>query len=66
VHLGGGRWYDPAIGRLLQPNPAVALPTMPQALNQYTAAAAGQPGVVQAASDNVLTGYRPGPVLVMV
>ena len=22
VHLGGGRWYDPAVGRPLQPNPA--------------------------------------------
>ncbi len=22
VHLGGGRWYDPALGRPLQPNPA--------------------------------------------
>ncbi len=22
VHLGGGRWYNPAVGRPLQPNPA--------------------------------------------
>ena len=22
VHLGGGRWYDPALERPLQPNPA--------------------------------------------
>ena len=22
VHLGDGRWYDPALGRPLQPNPA--------------------------------------------
>jgi hypothetical protein len=49
VHLGNGRYYDPAIGRPLQPNTAGAPPTMPQALNRYTAAAAGQPGVLQAA-----------------
>jgi hypothetical protein len=52
VHLGGGRYYDPAIGRPLQPNTAGALPTMPQALNRYTAAAAGQPGVLQAAASD--------------
>ncbi len=33
VHLGGGRWYDPALGRPLQPNPAGGPPTVPQALN---------------------------------
>jgi hypothetical protein len=49
VHLGNGRYYDPTLGRPLQPNPAGAPPTMPQALNRYTAAAAGQPGVLQAA-----------------
>ncbi len=30
VHLGGGRWYDPALGRPLQPNPAGGPPTVPQ------------------------------------
>lgn len=37
VHLGGGRWYDPAPGRPLQPNPAGGPPTLPQALNRYAA-----------------------------
>jgi hypothetical protein len=50
VHLGGGRYYDPTLGRPLQPNPAGAPPTMPQALNRYTAAPLGQPGVAQAAA----------------
>jgi hypothetical protein len=34
VYLGNGRYYDPTIGRPLQPNPAGASPTMPQAENQ--------------------------------
>jgi hypothetical protein len=51
VHLGGGRYYDPAIGRPLQPNTSGAPPTMPQALNRYTAAVAGQPGVLQAETE---------------
>jgi len=51
VHLGGGRWYDPALGRPLQPNPAGGPPTVPQALNRYAATAVGQPGVA-AANDN--------------
>ena len=49
VHLGGGRWYDPALGRPLQPNPAGGPPTLPQALNQYAATPLGQPGVYAAA-----------------
>ena len=48
VHLGGGRWYDPALGRPLQPIPAGGPPTVPQALNRYAATALGQPGVYQA------------------
>lgn len=48
VHLGGGRWYDPALGRPLQPNSAGGPPTLPQALNRYAATAVGQPGVVKA------------------
>ncbi len=47
VHLGGGRWYDPALGRPLQPNPTGGPPTVPQALNRYTATPLGQPGVAQ-------------------
>jgi hypothetical protein len=50
VHLGGGRWYDPALGRPLQPNPAGGPPTVPQALNRYAATPVGQPGVYQAAA----------------
>jgi hypothetical protein len=49
VHLGGGRWYDPALGRPLQPNPAGGVPTVPQSLNRYAATAVGQPGVAEAA-----------------
>ncbi len=52
VHLGRGRWYDPALGRPLQPNPAGGPPTVPQALNRYTATPLGQPGVFQAAQTN--------------
>ena len=48
VHLGNGRYYDPALGRPLQSNPAGAPPTVPQALNRYAATALGQPGVFQA------------------
>ena len=47
VHLGGGRWYDPALGRPLQPNPAGGPPTAPQALNRYAATPLGQPGVMR-------------------
>lgn len=48
VHLGGGRWYDPALGRPLQPNVAGGPPTLPQALNRFAATPLGQPGVAQA------------------
>lgn len=49
VHLGGGRWYDPALGRPLQPNTAGGPPTVPQVLNRYAATPLGQPGVYAAA-----------------
>jgi hypothetical protein len=52
VHLGNGRWYDPALGRPLQPNPAGGPPTLPQALNRYAATPLGQPGVAQGASSS--------------
>jgi hypothetical protein len=45
VHLGDGRWYDPAWGRPLQPNTDTNFPTIPQALNRFTAVPGGQPGV---------------------
>jgi hypothetical protein len=48
VHLGGGRYYDPALGRPLQPNPIGGPPTVPQALNRYTATSVGQLGVTKA------------------
>ena len=53
VHLGEGRWYDPALGRPLQPNAAGGPPTVPQALNRYAATVMGQPGVAQAAAGDV-------------
>ena len=52
VHLGGGRWYDPALGRPLQPNAADGPPTVPQALNRYAATPLGQPGVYAAAQSS--------------
>lgn len=53
VYLSGGRFYDPAVGRPLQPNPAVAPPSVPQALNRYAATSVGT-GVVQGAQSNIL------------
>lgn len=50
VHVGGGRWYDPALGRPLQPNPAGGAPTAPQTISRYAATPMGQPGVAQAAA----------------
>jgi hypothetical protein len=55
VYLGEGRWYDPALGRPLQPNPAGGPPTVPQALNRYAATPLGQPGVAEG-----VIGYQPG------
>ncbi len=54
VHLGNGRWYNPALGRPLQPNPMGGPPAVPQALNRYAATSLGQPGV--AASVSSLSG----------
>ena len=51
MHLGGGRFYDPTLGRPLQPNPAGGPPSVPQALNRYAATAVGAPGVVEGAGD---------------
>ncbi|KAA3659133.1 MAG: hypothetical protein DWQ04_23190 [Chloroflexi bacterium] len=48
VYQGGGRWYDPALGRPLQPNAVGGPPTIPQALNRFAATPIGQPGVYQA------------------
>jgi hypothetical protein len=52
IHLGNGRWYDPSLGRPLQPNPVGGPPTLPQALNRYAATPLGQPGVAEGASSN--------------
>lgn len=49
VHLGNGRYYNPALGRPLQPNPAGGAPTVPQSLNRYAATSLGQVGVAEGA-----------------
>jgi YD repeat-containing protein len=49
VYLGAGRWYDPALGRPLQPNPIGGPPALPQALNRYSATPWGAPGVAEGA-----------------
>jgi hypothetical protein len=49
VYLGDGRWYDPALGRPLQPNPVGGPPTLPQALNRYSPTPWGPPGVTEGA-----------------
>jgi uncharacterized repeat protein (TIGR01451 family) len=54
LHLSRGRWYDPFLGRPLQPNPAGSPPTVPQALNRYAAGPLGQPGVAQATAASLL------------
>jgi hypothetical protein len=48
VHLGQGRWYDPGLGRPLQPDPVGGPPSVPQAVNRYAATSVGQPGVAEA------------------
>ncbi len=53
VHLGNGRWYDPSVGRSLQPDPVGGPPSVPQALNRY-AVPVGGTGVAQAAQPNIL------------
>jgi hypothetical protein len=50
VHLGGGRFYAPELGRSLQPDPMGGPPVVPQALNRYAATVVGQPGVAEAAA----------------
>jgi RHS repeat-associated protein len=32
----GARWYDPELGRFLQPDPVVPQPFDPQSLNRYS------------------------------
>lgn len=54
VHQGNGRYYDPRLGRPLQPNRANMPATLPQALNRYTAMPFGQPGVFEAANNGGL------------
>jgi hypothetical protein len=49
VYLGDGRWYDPALGLPLQPNPIGGPPALPQALNRYAATPWGPPGVAEGA-----------------
>lgn len=47
MHTGGGRFYDPALGRPLQPNAFGGIPTVPQSLNRYGATSMGAPGVAE-------------------
>ncbi|MEM7030107.1 MAG: hypothetical protein AAF629_11120 [Chloroflexota bacterium] len=37
AYLGNGRYYDPQLGRPLQPNASGGLPVVPQSLNRYAA-----------------------------
>ncbi|KAA3659682.1 MAG: hypothetical protein DWQ04_21515, partial [Chloroflexi bacterium] len=55
VYRGGGSWYDPALGRPLQPNAVGGPLTIPQTLNRYTATPLGQPGVYQAKMSSLYT-----------
>jgi hypothetical protein len=59
VHMGDGRWLDPALGRPLQPNPNGGPPTVPQAPNRFAATSLGQPGVYQAARTDGFNGTPP-------
>ncbi len=52
VYLGDGRWYDPALGRPLQPNPLGGPPALPQALNRYAPTPWGAPGVGEGAASS--------------
>jgi len=54
VHLGNGRYYDPALGRPLQPNPAGGAPAAPQSLNRYAVTSMGQVGVGEGAGGDPL------------
>jgi hypothetical protein len=49
VYLGDGRYYDPTLGRPLQPDPTGGPPALPQALNRYSATPWGPPGVAEGA-----------------
>ncbi|MFQ5580759.1 MAG: hypothetical protein ACE5FZ_09105 [Nitrospiria bacterium] len=55
VHLGNGRYYDPSLGRPLQPNPLGGPPAVPQALNRYAATSLGPVGV----AETVVSGSGP-------
>jgi hypothetical protein len=55
VYLGDGRYYDPTLGRPLQPNPVGGPPALPQALNRYAATPWGPPGV----AEGMLNGLPP-------
>ncbi|MEM4414290.1 MAG: RHS repeat-associated core domain-containing protein, partial [Candidatus Caldarchaeum sp.] len=36
LYFYNARWYDPVLGRFLQPDPLVPEPGNPQALNRYS------------------------------
>ncbi len=56
VYLGDGRWYDPVLGRPLQPNPVGGPPALPQALNRYAPTPWGAPGVAQGVNLTAIAG----------
>ena len=56
VYQGGGQYYDPYIGRALQPDPFGGVPQLPQTLNRY-----GVPrGVLSPSGLGRQTGYGGG------
>ncbi len=72
VHLGNGRYYDPSMGRPLQPNPFGGPPTVPQDLNRYAATSLGQPGVAEGVANSdgflntfllIASGNTPGAIV---
>ena len=48
IHRGNGQFYDPLLGRPLQPNLSGASPDTPQGMNKFSASIIGQPGVAAA------------------
>jgi hypothetical protein len=48
VYLGGGQFYDPTLGRALQPDPVGGPLIVPQSLNRYGVSTLGPVGVAEA------------------
>jgi len=45
AYQGNGRWYEPQLGRPLQPRSVGGVPAVPQGLNRYAVTSVGQVGV---------------------